>query len=77
VTLERFRALHPPTATPQDAVLDLLPAAIQVDTANKVLVLAAAAIETGRMYLARPLPLGRWEFRCRDAAWLARTAATL
>lgn len=62
-------------ARPPD-IAELLPAAVQLD-ANLAILLATRALEDERWFSLRPLPLGRWEFRTRDAAWLEREAAQL
>jgi len=56
---------------------DLLPFAVQVDTGNKALLLAAAAIRADRMISLRSVQFGRWEVRARDGEWLNREAKKL
>lgn len=74
--LDRFKTLGP-GPTPAPDLDDWLGAKVQVDTASKALVLAAAAIEDQRWVSVRPLPLGRYEVRVRDSVWLEREAAKL
>ena len=63
-------AVHP--FTRPLALEDYLPYKAQTEGAGRALVIAAQAILDGNAILVRPLPLGRYELRCRDAEWLRR-----
>ena len=63
-------AIHP--FTRPLALEDYLPFKAQAVDACEALAIAAQAILDGNSILVRPLPLGRYELRCRDAEWLRR-----